>query len=219
MTASRPPQAGQEIMPPSDTRICRIVATVDPKFVRARLDYSALEKSIELRVHNYRARVEHELSSKRYEPHIKRRRRVIQRAQELIIAVEEMDDDGWNVGFVGFVPEANDGVISAIHNLLRRCEHALEELEDWVGWSLTDLDLFSPIHWLVGFYLPKTFEDHFKWRSTTEDGPCVSFIRQVLVEYDINEGKAYKPATISRMIRDVRNMRIRRGQISKTIPK
>ena len=69
MTASRPPQAGQEIMPPSDTRIGRIVAVVNRKFVPAGLDYSALEKRIELDVHNYRAQVEAELSSKRYDPH------------------------------------------------------------------------------------------------------------------------------------------------------
>ena len=133
MTASRPPQAGQEIMPPSDTRICRIVAAVDRKYVPPGLDYSVLEKHIEIYVNNYRELVKSELRPKDYEPHIKRRRRVIKMAQELLAAVEEMDDDGWDVGFVGFVPEANDGVILAIDDLLKRCEHALEELEDWVG--------------------------------------------------------------------------------------
>jgi hypothetical protein len=221
VTASRPPQAGKEIMPSSDTRIGRIVAAVDPKFVPAGLDYSALEKIIEINVNNYRALVEHELSSKRYEPHIERRRRVIEMAQKLIAAVKEMDDDDW-VGWDGLEQkEINEDVILAIEDfLIPRCEHALEALEWWGRWPLMDLDLFSPIDLLVGFNLPKTFEDHFKWRSSTEDGSCVSFIRQVLVEYDITiRGKTYELSTISRKIRDARNMRIRRGQISKTPPK
>jgi hypothetical protein len=214
VTASRPPQSGQEIRPPSDTRIGRIVAAVDPKFVPAGLDYSALEKITEIRVNNYRETVKAELRPKHYEPHIERRRRVIEKAQELIAAVEEMDGDDW-VGWEQIEKETNEEVIFAIEDLVSRSEHSLEELEDWVGWSKSRYgskrDLFSPIHWLVGCWLPKAFEDHFKWRSTTEEGPCVSFVLQVLVEYDItNKDQPYKPPTISRMIRDVRNNRFRR---------
>jgi hypothetical protein len=210
VTASRPPQAGQEIMPASDTRIGRIVAAVDGKFVPVDIDYSALEKSIELHVHNYRARVEGELSRKRYEPHIKRRRRVIKMAQKLLVAVQEIDDDDWD-GFAGWVEkETNEDVICHIERLVRGCENAVEALEEVGSSKWGDgswIEPFSHIHLLIGFDLPMTFEDHFKWSSTTEDGPCVGFIQQVLVEYDINP---YQPGAISRMIRDARSLRIRR---------
>ncbi len=127
-----------------------------------------------------------------------------------------MDDDDW-VGWDGWAQKkTNEDVILAIEDyLVPRCEHALEALEEWGRRPkyLSGTDLFSHIHWLVGCYLPKIFEDHFKWRSSTDDGPCVSFIQQVLVEHDItnNKGKSYAPSTISRMIRDVRSWRIRRA--------
>jgi hypothetical protein len=202
-------------MPPSDTRIGRIVAVVNRKFVPAGLDYSALEKIIEIHVKNYRAWFKAELRPKHYEPHIKRRRRVVKKAQELIAAVGAMDGDDW-VGWEQREKETNEEVIFAIEDLVSRSEHALGELEDWVGWPKSrDGSLMAQnysFHWLVGYWLPKIFEDHFRRSSTTEEGPCVSFIRQVLVEYDItNKGKPYQPATISRMIRDVRSKRIRRA--------
>ena len=79
-------------------------------------------------------------------------------------------------------------------------------------WSLVDQYKHrSPFEWLVGYFLPKSFETIFKIKATfTPNGAYARFAEAVLREFNItNNGKPYARATIVREANRVSRDRIR----------
>jgi hypothetical protein len=159
-----------------------------------------------------------------------RRLRVISKAARRLIDLVQPDKDlEWTLS------QELQFIIGQVDDLHSSVESEIDRLDSKIKWGddgetigfgesrrlAETLRTRSPFEWLVGQYLPETFEKYFGEKPGLSrrpsdgkllDGKYLRFAEQVLIEFGITKknGRTYERESIAKAFSDVRGGRIRR---------